>query len=340
MKISDSHIGKHCLAISLLCTFFITYPNVMWIPWNISDLSGSEELQFWSTFIFRCFFFFVTLFCQIKLNLNYISGSSFLIRFGKNFLFTLVAGAVFLIISSLVPILGIQSGTVGKHMTFQFLVVCLLCTFLGYIADMSFTRHKKEQEIEQLRIENLESRCSALTKQINPHFFFNSLNGISSLVQQGNEEITLEYIVRLSDIFRYTLQSDRYQLVRLKEEIRFMKSFAYVMEVRFKGKLNYKIELPEEQQDMKLPVLSLLPLLENVIVHNRIDSNHRMTISVKLRDNMLSVENSIFPKFTLPESNGTGLDNLNKRFQLMTGKEIKVEDDGKRFRVFLPLIKE
>ena len=119
-----------------------------------------------------------------------------------------------------------------------------------------------------------------------------------------------------------------------------MKSFAYVMEVRFKGKLNYKIELPEEQQDMKLPVLSLLPLLENVIVHNRIDSNHRMTISVKLRDNMLSVENSIFPKFTLPESNGTGLDNLNKRFQLMTGKEIKVEDDGKRFRVFLPLIKE
>ncbi len=337
MNMSNSHISKHCLAISLLCTVFITYPNVMWIPWNISNLSSSDELQFWSTFVFRCIFFFITLYCQIKINLCYISADRFFMRFLKNFLFTLVAGVIFIVISTIVPILGIQSGTIGKHLTFQFLVVCLLCTFIGYIAEMNTSRYKKEQEIERLKIENLKSQCSALTKQINPHFFFNSLNGISSLVQHGDEEMTLDYIGRLSDIFRYTLQSDRKQLVSLDEEIHFVKSFAYVMEVRYKGKLDFNIDIPDNKIGLKLPVLSLLPLLENVTVHNRIDSDHRMTVNITRKDNTLIVENKVSPKLTPPDSNGTGLDNLNKRFQLMTGNSIKIENDQEFFRVYLPL---
>jgi len=215
--------------------------------------------------------------------------------------------------------------------------VCLLCTFIGYIAEINSSRYKKEQEIERLKIENLKSQCSALTKQINPHFFFNSLNGISSLVQHGDEEVTLEYIGRLSDIFRYTLQSDRKQLVRLDEEICFVKAFAYVMEVRYKGKLDFKIDIPDNKIGLKLPVLSLLPLLENVTVHNRIDSDHKMTVNITMNDNILVVENTVFPKLIAPDSNGTGLDNLNKRFQLMTGNSIKIENDQEFFRVYLPL---
>lgn len=338
MKKSDSHISRHCIAISLLCTFFITYPNVMWIPWNISNLNSADELQFWATFVFRCVFFFIMFFFQIKMNLSYLSANNFALRFGKNFIFTIVAACIFIVISTIIPILGIQSGTVGKHLTFQFLVVCLLCTFVGYITEMNNVRNRKEQEIERLKVENLKSRCNALSNQINPHFFFNSLNGISSLVQHGDEEVTLEYIGRLSDIFRYTLQSDRKQLVGLDEEISFVKSFAYVMEVRFRGKLDFRIEIPDNQIGTKLPVLSLLPLLENVTVHNRIDTDHRMTVKITMNDNVLVVENNVFPKLTAPDSNGTGLDNLNKRFQLMTGNSIKIESDQEFFRVYLPLI--
>lgn len=339
MNLSDTPIAKQCLVISLLCTFFITYPNVMWIPWNLSHLNHSDEVQFWVTFAFRCVFFFVMFYCQIKINLSHLAGNNFIIRFGKNLLFTVVAGGVFVIVSAFVPLLGIQSGTVGKHLTFQFLVVCLLCSFIGYIAELNTSRSRKEQEIERLKIENLESRCSALKNQINPHFFFNSLNGISSLVQKGDEEVTLDYIGRLSDIFRYILQSDRKQLVSLDEEIRFVKSFAYVMEVRFRGKLSFKIDVLEEQMSMRLPVLSLLPLLENVTVHNRIDSDHKMTVFIKTIENMLIVENRIFPKLTSAESNGTGLDNLNTRFKLMTENSIQIENDDCIFRVSLPLVK-
>lgn len=335
---SSTLFSKQCGLISLLCTFFITYPNVMWIPWNIADLNCNEVLQFWVTFAFRCIFFFATFYFQIKLNSTRLAAKNFVVRLGKNLLFTFVTGLVFIIISGVVPILGIQSMSVGKHLTFQFSVVCLLCTFLGHITEMNISRYKKGQEIEHLKIENLKSRCDALTKQITPHFFFNSLNGISSLVQQGDEDATLEYIGRLADIFRYTLQSDRKQLVSLNEEIEFLKSFAYVMEVRFRGKLIFQIDVLEKRMDMKLPVLSLLPLLENITVHNRIDSDHRMTVSVKMNEDTLIVENNKFPKITPPESNGTGLDNLNKRFILMTGNSILVENNDNVFRVHLPLI--
>lgn len=326
------------MAISLLCTFFITYPNVMWIPWNLSNLGAEDELQFWTTFAFRCLFFLLLFYCQIRLNVSKLSASNFIRRFGKNILFSIGAGIIFVIVSHIVPLLGIQSATVGKHLTFQFLVVSLLCTFIGYIYEQNNEKRLKEQEIERLKIENLESRYKALVNQINPHFFFNSLNGISSLVQRGDEEITLDYISRLSDIFRYILQSDRKELVSLDEEIGFVRSFAYVMETRFGGKLEFQIDIPNEYLQMKVPVLSMLPLLENITVHNRIDSTHNMTVSIRIQEMCVIITNNVYPKQISPDTNGTGLENLNRRFLLMTGKEITTDTSEEFFRVYLPLI--
>ena len=149
---------------------------------------------------------------------------------------------------------------------------------------MLYTRQReKEQEIERLRFENLQSRCDALANQVNPHFFFNSLNGISSLIRKKNDENTLTYVNQLSDIFRYILQSDRKGVVTLREELEFIQSFRYVMEVRFANKLSFTIDVDEAQKDvLTLPVLSLLPLVDNVTVHNRIDSEHKMDISIRL----------------------------------------------------------
>ena len=118
---------------------------------------------------------------------------------------------------------------------------------------MLYTRQReKEQEIERLRFENLQSRCDALANQVNPHFFFNSLNGISSLIRKKNDENTLTYVNQLSDIFRYILQSDRKGVVTLREELEFIQSFRYVMEVRFANKLSFTIDVDEAQKDVCL----------------------------------------------------------------------------------------
>lgn len=338
MKAAGSYIGEKRLVISVLCTFFITYPNVMWIPWNLSQLEPDGEVTFWATFVYRCAFFCLLFYHQIGFNFSRMDDCGFVSRFGRNLVFTVVAGLLFLAISYMVPPLGIQSGTVGKHLTFQFLVVCLLCTFIGYVSELNDIRQRKELEIERLKIENLQSRCNALINQINPHFFFNSLNGISSLVRRGDEDVTLDYITRLSDIFRYILQGDRKRLVTLDDEIRFVRSFAYVMEVRYGDRLKFKIDVPEEYLQLRLPVLSLLPLLENVTVHNRIDSSHQMAVSIGITDRSVAVSNNIYPKLTPPDSNATGLDNLNNRFQLMTGNSIRIESDETVFKVYLPLM--
>lgn len=196
----------------------------------------------------------------------------------------------------------------------------------------------KELEAERLKTENLRSRCDALTHQINPHFFFNSLNGISALIRKKDDEKTLLYVDKLSDIFRYILQSDRKGMVTLREELDFIRAFLHVLEVRFAHKLTCTIDVPERTYDSWLPVLSLLPLVENITVHNMIDSRHRMDIGIRLNEaGELEVSNPIHPKPDAPDTHGTGLQNLRHRFMLMMQKDIRIETDGEFFRVSLPL---
>lgn len=337
MNVLNSYIPQKLPIITLICTLFITYPNVVWIPWNLARLNAGEAPGFWVFFAFRMLYFYGLFHFQLRYNVRKIGNMSFTARFGRNFLYTLIGCAAFVGLSYGLPLLGVQTGYVGNILLFQFFVVCLLCTFIGYISVLYDSQREKEQEIEQLRIDNLQSRCDALANQINPHFFFNSLNGISSLIRGGNDDNTLLYVTKLSDIFRYILQSDKKGIVPLGEELAFIRSFMHVMEVRFEGKLTYSIDVPEKDHELMLPVLSLLPLIENVTVHNQIDSNHRMNISIRMNDGELEISNPVYPKLALPDTNGIGLQNLRNRFELMMKKEIRVETDGDTFHVYLPL---
>lgn len=332
-------IPRKLPAVALVCTLFVTYPNVVWIPWNLARLGAGDEPGFWAFFAFRMIYFYGLFYFQLRYNVRRIGNMPFAARFGRNILCTLAGCAAFVGLSYGLPLLGVQTGYVGNILLFQFFVVCLLCTFIGYISVLYDSRREKELEIERLRIENLQSRCDALTNQINPHFFFNALNGVSSLIRKKNDEATLLYVTKLSDIFRYILQSDRRGLVTLGEELAFIRSFMHVMEVRFGGKLTCTIDVAEEDLGLRLPVLSLLPLMENVTVHNRIDSDHRMDITIRMKGASLMVSNPVYPKLTPPDTNGTGLHNLRNRFGLMMKRDIRVETDGRTFNVYL-LIKQ
>lgn len=114
------------------------------------------------------------------------------------------------------------------------------------------------------------------------------------------------------------------------------------MEVRFANKLIFSIQVDEAMQDkLTLPVLSLLPLVENVTVHNRIDSEHKMEITIRLNEQKeLVVSNPTYPKLSPPDTNGTGLRNLESRFTLLMNRQIRIECDENTFRVYLPLNKQ
>lgn len=113
-----------------------------------------------------------------------------------------------------------------------------------------------------------------------------------------------------------------------------------MMEVRFANKLVFQIKVKDEHKNLKIPVLSLLPLIDNIVVHNIIDSEHKMIVSIYLNDELeLSVSNPIYPKLETPNTNGTGLKNLENRFILLLDKKIHTINDGKTFTVCLPLIR-
>lgn len=335
----DLYISRKLPLISLTSAVFIIYPNLSCLPWEINMIPEESYPLHFTYFIYRLLFFWGFIAWLIRYNLQKLPTAPFRQRLGRNFLISLATYLVFLGISYTVSRYGIRTDFRGSTLISQFAVSCVLCTVVGYISMLYTRQREKENEIERLRFENLKSRCDALANQINPHFFFNSLNGISSLIRKKDDEKTLTYVNQLSDIFRYILQSDHKGLVPLREELEFIESFRYVMEVRFANKLDFSIEADEREKDtLVLPVLSLLPLVDNIIVHNRIDSECKMTISIRLDDRgELVVANPVHPKLTPPDTNGTGLDNLNKRFELLMNKQIRVEHDTNAFRVYLPL---
>lgn len=340
-RMTKSPVARRLPLVAAVCMLFVTYPNAVWIPWNLERLAAGEQTGFWLFFAFRMAWFYGLFYFQLRYNLRRIGNVPFVRRFARNFLYTLVWCAVFVALSYGLPLLGVQTGYVGNILLFQFFVESLLCAFIGYISVLYDSRREKELEIERLRFENLQSRCDALANRIDPHFFFNSLNGIQSLVRKKNDENTLLYVTKLSDIFRYILQSDRKELVPLGEELEFMEAFRHVMEVRFANKLSFAIDVPEEKRRLRLPVLSLLPLVENVTVHNMIDSGHRMEVLIRIDErDELEISNPIHAKPVPPDTGGTGLRNLGNRFELLMHKPIRIENDGGTFRVSLPLTDE
>jgi hypothetical protein len=356
--------------LSLIAALVIIYPNIACLPWELSFLDGTAQAEHWHHFAFRYLFFVVLIGVLAWSNLRRAAGvPSFGKRFGCNLLITAAAYALYVGAS----LLFFQQGDCfGSILLFQFVVMCLLATTVGYIAQLYSERSARQQEIEQLKMENLQSRYDALTNQINPHFLFNSLNGLTALIRKENEERkaceerkqgrshagksskgyeshagkpckeygsdTLEYVDKMSDIFRYILQSDRKGLVPLSEEIAFVESFRYMMEVRFAHKLTFRIDVPDDKRHLQLPVLSLLPLIDNVMMHNIIDSRHKMEITLRMNDaDELLISNPCYPKLSPPPTNGTGLRNLENRFLLLMERHIRIESTIERFTVCLPL---
>src|SRR5690606_28822730 len=139
-------------------------------------------------------------FLLIKINLKKVKTPLFKKRLLYSTSISIVAYAIYGTVSFL---MYTKIRHFGSLVLFQFFIVSILSTFMGHIVILYNEQRKRELEIEELKVENLQSRYDALTNQINPHFFFNSLNGLTSLIRKQNSETTLTYVNKLSDVFRY-----------------------------------------------------------------------------------------------------------------------------------------
>lgn len=220
--------------------------------------------------------------------------------------------------------------------------VFVLLTFL--LSMFLFRLLDKKQEIklayEKIKVEKLQNSYNALMGQINPHFFFNSLNGLHALVRTGEQKKTLEYLEGLSNVFRYILQSNHKTLVTLDEELNFIYAYTYLLSVRYENRLFFSFRIEDTCLQKRLPVLSLLPLVENAVKHNIISKQYPLRIEIyTTSESQLVVFNPIQLKMEEYIRNGIGLKNLQGRYQMLTGECIQIDDTAGCFKVTLPLLK-
>jgi sensor histidine kinase YesM len=192
-------------------------------------------------------------------------------------------------------------------------------------------------EAERLKSAILASQNQSLKEQLNPHFLFNSLNTLSGLVFESPEK-SAEFIQQLAKIYRYVLDVQQEELVSLAQEIDFARNYLALQQIRFGKNLHVEINV-DQSTNVFIPPLSLQLLLENAVKHNIISQDKPLHLSIKTEKDCLVVINKLQPKKSIPDENsGIGLDNIRKRYALLSDKEVKVIKAENEFRVELPLL--
>lgn len=200
-------------------------------------------------------------------------------------------------------------------------------------------QHYAIAQIENLQSERkqLELQFEALKSQISPHYLFNSLNTISSLIFKDLPSAE-QFIRRLSQTYQYILATQNKKYVLLKEEVEFVQSYYYLLRIRFQQQLNVEINLPNGIMNSKIPPLTLQMLVENAVKHNTMNSDKKLFIYITAQDNTyLKVINTKTGVLDSVASFRVGLENIRKRYQYFTDKKIEIKDDEK-FVVSLPVL--
>jgi two-component system LytT family sensor kinase len=216
------------------------------------------------------------------------------------------------------------------------LTIILVSLFLVRFYVKITENQQLKESYSDLQTQHLNSQLTALMNQINPHFFFNTLNTLSGLIQENPEKSEL-FIDKLSQVFRYILNMQENSQVLLSDEIKFARDYAFLLNVRFDNKLVVNFG-NVDQINARVPSLCSQLLIENVIKHNRMNHQFPITIDFIGENGYLKVCNNLSPQSS-ENSIGMGLKNLNRRSEILAGTPIIVEKTANSFCVSIPLIK-
>lgn len=221
------------------------------------------------------------------------------------------------------------------------ILVIIVAVFVTNVYELFFLKEEHIDtltRVEQLNIAKTHAELVALRNQIDPHFIFNSLNTLSYLISSNPVNAKL-YNDTLAKVYQYILMNREKNIIPLTEEIEFISNYFYLLKIRFDKALNMMIEIADtEAAELFILPISLQVLLENVMKHNELNQQRPLTIHITVASNYVTVKNEIKPKAYPVPSSRVGLNNLDNRYKLVTGKNIIVQSNAEMFTVRLPLI--
>ena len=218
---------------------------------------------------------------------------------------------------------------------FRGFIISAIVWFAVYYFRIQIMLQQSWRENESLKQENLQAQLASLKQQISPHFLFNSLNTLSTL---STEEKVKEYILKMSEVYRYVLHYQEQNEVPVHEELAFIRSYTYILQSRFEEGLEISIQVAPGNLNRKVLPFSLQLLVENAIKHNAVSYKNPLAINIYDLGDVLIVENDIRPRLTLDSHSGTGLHNLDRRYRLVSDKKILITRDSSKFKVEIPFL--
>jgi two-component system, LytTR family, sensor kinase len=197
-------------------------------------------------------------------------------------------------------------------------------------------RHSVE-ETENLKRENLAAQLNALRTQVNPHFLFNNLNTLSSLIPE-NPKHAVDFVQQLSKVYRHILEVKEEKSILLSKEMEVLEAYYFLLKTRFGNNIELKINIPCEKLDKNIVPLSLQLLMENAIKHNIVSESRPLHVNIFTENGSLVMDNNLQLKKQISESTGIGLDSIRNRYKLISEKPVKVTESETNFTVSIPLI--
>ncbi|WP_192822281.1 sensor histidine kinase [Rufibacter sp. LB8] len=300
----------------------------------------------------RNFLYSFSLFCFLWLGNGYLSNSlGFIVSWAENpwkrFFITLIAVLVY---SAVIVFLVnwfwyvflpqrdfniMHTARVRWTMGSQMLVTYMITMTLHAVAFLRGWRETAVQA-ERFQKETALSKYEALKNQVNPHFLFNSLNALTSLVH-AEPDLAVKFIKQLSEVYRYVLDSQQKEVVPLEEELHFTQRYAFLQNIRLGESL--VVNLPQTvPAGFYVPPLALQMLLENAVKHNRAWAKEPLQVDITLTGDYLTVQNNLQPKPQHEPPSGLGLANIAARYDMLTTKKMETQATETTFTVKLPLL--
>jgi len=229
---------------------------------------------------------------------------------------------------------------VGRSNYALTLVISISIFYLILNRKSHFRMRSIEIQAEQLKKENALAQFEALKNQVSPHFLFNSLSILSSLVHV-DANLSEKFIDQLSKAYRYILEQKNNETVSLETELNFLNAYAFLLKIRFENKFDVKTEITDQDAEkFQIAPLTLQLLIENCVKHNRMSEKEPLVIVISIEDDCLVVVNPVRPrsKDEIMTSTGIGLANIKSRYQLLTKRPVHIMHGEEVFTVTIPLL--
>lgn len=300
--------------------------------------------EFWETMLFSTVIYicnaYLFMYLMRRWNKNFYTPKNLTIGIIGNIFVSLLG--IFIarfVLKVVVYRISISDFLINERPQFYYVAffIAIVVTFIFY--GFYYYKYNKEKQVKEQKIiaGTASARFDALKNQLDPHFLFNSLNVLTSLIDEDPDQAQ-KFTTSLSKVYRYVLEQKNKDLVTVDEELNFARTYVRLLKMRFEDSIVFDIPEKSSIPDAKIVPLSLQLLLENAVKHNVVTATKPLHITVSEERGMLVVSNNLQEKQVVKKSSGVGLQNIRQRYDILTDREVIIEKKAAEFSVKLPML--